>query len=273
MLYHKTTKDTDLCKILTGFFFLHTKQQHTALDCIVISSTHTCDTVWVLHRSRSFIPWSGAECHQQTVKICENWWWSVSLVCIFPDLLNLQYNGNPVDTNVWIIDVWCVNYEFSFQDKLSKWHEITVSVSVSVRHRTQMTGDENGVGGRVRFSSLLVGGDRRFLQFRLWRQEWSLGLQCCRPSDSTLQQFWYDEEGVSLFVHVGLSCRVWFPGFCYSWLYWFGVGMYGVVHITAECVWLLMISGPLQTLCFVLTLDLVQWFSWTPLEVKQCGKQ
>ena len=120
-------------------------------------------------------------------------------------------------------------------------------------------------------SSLLVGGDRRFLQFWLWRQEWSLGLQCCRPSDSTLQQFWYDEEGVSLFVHVGLSCRVWFPGFCYSWLYWFGVGMYGVVHITAECVWLLMISGPLQTPCFVLTLDLVQWFSWTPLEVKQCG--
>ena len=28
---------------------------------------------------------------------------------------------------------------------------ICISVSASVRHRIQMTGDENGVGGRVRF--------------------------------------------------------------------------------------------------------------------------
>ena len=32
----------------------------------------------------------------------------------------------------------------------------TVSVSVSVHQRIQMTGDENGVGGRVRFLAYLL---------------------------------------------------------------------------------------------------------------------
>ena len=89
-------------------------------------------------------------------------------------------------------------------------------------YATESTGDKNGICWRVRFLAywlVVMGGFFLlaffffFFQFWPWRQEGSLGLQCCRPGDSTLQQFWWRRS-----FFVGLSCRVWFPGFCYySW--------------------------------------------------------